>query len=177
MGYLCSRCGGVGGVFESSHLHSDMESCLSELKAEKHKLKLQNSTLVDNARVILAENKRLERLNDSLKNFIEDYGGCAHLILTTTFDDDAHKWVKTLEDIVDKSIDPELLYWCAWCGVHRVEVENWADMPQCPAIVAARKLKEQWTPKLVCTGHHWQPDPKRGPGSYCRNCNEVWLPT
>lgn len=47
MGYLCATCGGVGGLFESSHAHSDKDSCIAELKAEKAKLKLQNRELAE----------------------------------------------------------------------------------------------------------------------------------
>lgn len=39
MGYLCAACGGVGGLFSTSHAHSDKDSCISELKAENAKLR------------------------------------------------------------------------------------------------------------------------------------------
>lgn len=32
------------------------------------------------------------------------------------------------------------------------------------------------TEKRGCEKHVWQSDLKRGPGSYCQNCNEAWLP-
>lgn len=41
MGYCCSRCGGLGGLFKSSHLHSDPDSCFAELAEEKKRLLLQ----------------------------------------------------------------------------------------------------------------------------------------
>lgn len=28
--------------------------------------------------------------------------------------------------------------WCQWCGVHRVEVPDWTDRPQCPAFAKVR---------------------------------------
>lgn len=49
MGYLCATCGGVGGLFETSHAHSDKDSCIAELKAEKAKVLLQ----LDEAKVLL----------------------------------------------------------------------------------------------------------------------------
>lgn len=39
MGYLCATCGGVGGLFKTSHAHSDKDSCIAELKAERAKLR------------------------------------------------------------------------------------------------------------------------------------------
>jgi len=38
-------------------------------------------------------------------------------------------------------------------------------------------IKEAVAVKRKCEKHNWQPDLSRGPGSYCQNCNEVWLPT
>ena len=81
-------------------------------------------------------------MEEKLWKFIENYGGVAVLILGTTFDDDGHKWVKCMGDIVDPTLDKELFYWCAWCGVHRVEVSDWADNPQCQAVVAAKELQK-----------------------------------
>lgn len=34
MGYLCATCGGVGGLFKTSHAHSDKDSCIVELRAK-----------------------------------------------------------------------------------------------------------------------------------------------
>lgn len=72
-----------------------------------------------------------------MEDFILNYG-VSHMILNTTFDDPGHRWVRSMDDVSEP--DPDILYWCAWCGVHRVEVENWKEKPECPAVADAKKL-------------------------------------
>jgi len=73
-----------------------------------------------------------------LIEFVRLYGGVAPLVLTTNFNDDGHCWVRGMGD--ERRTDG-LMYWCAWCGVHRVEMSNWAENPPCPAVGAAKELK------------------------------------
>lgn len=47
---------------------------------------------------------------------------------------DGHSWVTA----ADMSLTA--LAWCQWCGVHRSEVTDWTDNPQCRAIAAIRAL-------------------------------------
>jgi hypothetical protein len=73
----------------------------------------------------------------SMEDFLHNYS-ITHMLLNTTFDDDGHKWVRSIDDVPEP--DPRILYWCAWCGVHRVEVDDWEKDPPCPAVAAAKKL-------------------------------------
>jgi len=75
-------------------------------------------------------------MNEELLAFVNNYG-ISHLILNTTFDDDGHRWVASVDHIDE---NPRI-YWCAWCGVHRVEVDDWKDNPPCPAVLDAKKLR------------------------------------
>ena len=49
-----------------------------------------------------------------------------------------------------------------------------------PLVISGRahlgtyRLKYKVKPE--CEKHQWGVDPKRGPGSYCKNCGKVWLP-
>lgn len=42
---------------------------------------------------------------------------------------DGHDWVR--------GDDPDI-WWCQWCGVHRIEVADWIDNPQCSTFAAVR---------------------------------------
>ena len=81
-------------------------------------------------------------MEKKLIEFIENYGGVAPLVLTTDFaekpSNDGHKWVRSMDDV--SRVD-DLMYWCAWCGVHRVEVSDWMGNPECPAVAAAKELR------------------------------------
>ncbi len=81
--------------------------------------------------------RKSETRTNAVENFLLNYGGVATLILNTTFDADGHKWVRSIEDM-DEPMD--ILWWCAWCGTHRSEVDNWKDNPACPAVAAAKAL-------------------------------------
>lgn len=49
---------------------------------------------------------------------------------------DGHSWVR--HPAGDKEL--ESIEWCQHCGTHKVEVTNWMENPQCPAIAAIRSL-------------------------------------
>jgi hypothetical protein len=46
MGYLCATCGGLGGLFETSHAHSDKASCISELRSRLDAGAKERSTIL-----------------------------------------------------------------------------------------------------------------------------------
>lgn len=45
--------------------------------------------------------------------------------------DDSHYWV-----VADLSAP--LVWFCRWCGRHKIEVKDWDEAPQCDALVKAR---------------------------------------
>lgn len=56
--------------------------------------------------------------------------GVGQVALTSIID--GHDWVER-----------DGVVWCQWCGVPRVEVPDWTDHPQCPAIVLTRRALAQ----------------------------------
>lgn len=44
---------------------------------------------------------------------------------------DGHRWVR---DAHDETLT--FIHFCQWCGVHKVEVPDWLDNPQCPTMAA-----------------------------------------
>lgn len=46
---------------------------------------------------------------------------------------EGHNWVRSVGD-------DNRIVWCAWCGQQQVEVGDWKDNPECPALEAARKI-------------------------------------
>lgn len=67
MGYLCATCGGVGGLFESSHAHSDKDSCIAELKASNAKLRAEVERLTKEDREVVW----MEQIADLQKSLSE----------------------------------------------------------------------------------------------------------
>jgi hypothetical protein len=57
--------------------------------------------------------------------------GAGMMALTTEIGD-GHSWVR--------DAFAGVAVWCQWCGLHRSQVSDWKDNPQCPAIVAIRGL-------------------------------------
>ena len=88
-------------------------------------------------------------MEKKLVEFVRLYGGVAPLILTTDFNNDGHHWVRGIEDTT--RTDGLMYWWCAWCGVHRVEMANWAENPPCPAVGAAKELKTLIGRKILDT--------------------------
>ena len=75
MGYLCSRCGGIGGLFKTSHIHSDMESCIAELHAKNEELqnklrKVQHTPKPSDYDELRSNLDHANRLNETLKNVV-----------------------------------------------------------------------------------------------------------
>lgn len=68
MGYCCSRCGGLGGLFESSHLHSDPNSCFAELVEEKKRLLFQIEQMKKSESDLLTKKFDLETEVTSMAN-------------------------------------------------------------------------------------------------------------
>lgn len=48
-----------------------------------------------------------------------------------------HRWVKEIREFKDGY---ECIF-CADCGVHRVEVQNWQDNPKCPNTIRNMELQ------------------------------------
>lgn len=71
---------------------------------------------------------------DGFKEALEQTGAW---MMACTDADDGHSWVRH-----SKGLGPALedIEWCQHCGVHKIEVPDWGDNPQCPAIAAIRKV-------------------------------------
>lgn len=74
--------------------------------------------------------------------------GIGALVQTTMRD--GHDWVRG----IDSSI-----WWCQWCGKHRLEVADWTGNPQCPATVLVRAAlsSADTAPKAAPTGEDRRP--------------------
>lgn len=84
MGYLCATCGGVGGLFETSHAHSDKDSCITEVKAANAKLRAELDSIkcIDTARLIAKaveeRDSALLQVEEARKAWavVKDWVGC-----------------------------------------------------------------------------------------------------